>query len=166
MKTKSARSKGYYRLVKVKPQNYEYKVGNHRYMLKFESIHPNRGKSTAIIQMNESTTNWVDESKEDWSPDPTIGKVLCCCYGNKFEIVYCLNMRSIVDKDPKRLKGQKNNTLNDAKNDKWIAQVCKGVDYIIVAYGDCKGVDPIVIAERKEQLLKILEEYDLYHVGG
>lgn len=168
MKTKLARSKGYYKLVKVKPKNYEYKVGNHRFVLKFKSLQPNGGKSVAIIQMNGSTTNWIDESKEDWSPDPTIGKVLCWCHENKqtpFEIVYCLNMWSIVDKDPKGLKGQNNNTLNDDRNDKWIAHICKGVDYVIVAHGDCKGMDSLVLNGRKEQLGRLLMGCDLYRVG-
>lgn len=169
MKTKSARSKDYYRLVQVEPKDYEYNVGNHRYVLKFESIESREGKSAAIIQMNGSTTNWMDESKVDWSPDPTIGKVLCWCYENKqtsFDTVYCLNMWSFVNKDPNGLKGISNEKLNKAENDEWISQICKNVGYVIVAYGDCKGIDPEVISERKEQLFKLLQDTVLYHVGA
>lgn len=168
MKTKTAKSKEYYRLVRVKPKDYKYVVGEHRYVLKFESNELRQGKSAAIIQMNGSTTNWIDENKEEWSPDPTIGKVLCWCHENKqvlLDNIYCLNMWSTVDKNPSGLKGKVNETLNNAKNDKWIAKICKNVDYVIVAHGDCNGVDPLVLKERKEQLGKLLLGCDLYHVG-
>jgi hypothetical protein len=166
-KTNSAKSKSYYQLKNVEPQNYVYQPGNHRYVLTFRSIQPHGGRRAAVIQMNGSTTN-ESADKTDWVPDPTIGKVLCWCYENKcqpFEVVHCLNIWSYVDTSPNNLNGKSNDVLNNGLNDKWIAQICDEVDFIIIAHGDCKGIDREVVALRKQQLGKLLENYDLYQVG-
>lgn len=166
-KRNTARSKTYYDLEQVEPEAYEYKEGNHRYGLKFVTKKHQGGKTAAIIQMNGSTTNWID-GKNDWTPDATIGKVLCWCYENQqtpFDIVHCLNLWSYVDKNPKGLTGKNNENLNHPKNDVWIAQICEHIDYVIIAYGDCKGVDRGVFKERKTQLLELLNSKDLHQVG-
>ncbi|WP_172963968.1 DUF1643 domain-containing protein [Paenibacillus sp. Cedars] len=168
MKSNSARSKDYYRLIRIKPDDYSYTVGRHRYVLKFESVVPRNCMSVAIIQMNGSSTDWKDANKLDWSPDPTIGKVLCWCNDNEQEIfdkIYCLNLWSYADPQPRGLRGKGNAELNHAVNDKWITKICKNVDYVIIAHGDCNGVDSHVFKQRKEQLNKLLRGCDLYHVG-
>lgn len=168
LKSNSARSKDYYRLIRIKPDDYSYTVGRHRYVLKFESVVPRNCMSVAIIQMNGSSTDWKDANKLDWSPDPTIGKVLCWCNDNEQEIfdkIYCLNLWSYADPQPRGLRGKGNAELNHAVNDKWITKICKNVDYVIIAHGDCNGVDSHVFKQRKEQLNKLLRGCDLYHVG-
>lgn len=70
-----AKSKRYFDLECVDPENYRYTPGNHRYGLKFRSKKHRNGRAVAVIQMNGSTANWTSD-KSDWKPDSTIGKVL------------------------------------------------------------------------------------------
>jgi len=162
-----SKAKKYYNLIDVEPKGYVIQVGSHRYGLTFQTKKPRNGKSAAVIQMNGSTAG-PRENKKDWRCDSTIGKVLCWCYENpnhRFDLVHCLNLFSYVDPHPGNLTKLNINTLNKVANDNWIKNVCKKVDYIILAYGDCKGIDPAIVKRRINQVLNWLEKYDLYQVG-
>ncbi|WP_066061429.1 DUF1643 domain-containing protein [Neobacillus soli] len=162
-----SKAKRYYNLIHVEPEGYLPKKGSHRFGLKFQSKSHRNGKSAAVIQMNGSMAG-PTEKKNKWKCDSTIGKVLSWCYenpANPIDIVHCLNLFSYVDPHPKNLSGMNEKALNSVKNDNWIKTICKDVDYIILAHGNCKGIDKVIVDKRIKQVLKWLEKYDLYRVG-
>lgn len=163
-----SKAKKYYNLINVEPKGYIPQIGSHRFGLTFKTKNPHHGKSVAVIQMNCSTAGLLKDQKS-WNCDPTIGKVLSWCYENSdnpFETVHCLNLFSIVDPNPVNLSGLGIKALNKKENDDWIQKVCKDVDCIIIAYGDCKGIDFNIVKKRTNHVLKWLEKYDIHRVGN
>lgn len=151
-----SKAKKFYDLVRVEPENYAYNVGNHRFGLEFhlkQTKKTQRKSVVAVIQMNGSITDWTDSKKTEWKVNPTIGKVLCWCSKQGFDVVHCLNLWSYVDKNPLNLIGKSNSVLN------------KHADKIILAYGNCYGILPSEFMERKKKINSIIKTKKVYHVG-
>lgn len=162
-----SKAKKYYELIAVEPKNYQYKADSHRYVLSFQSKAPLDGKSAAVIQMNGSTASPKNNGR-GWVSDPTIGKVLTWCYENNhqnFDVVHCMNMFSYVETHPNKLKTMNSGELNTPSNDYFLETVCKSVDFVILAYGDCKGIDPEIVSNRKKEVLDLLQGLELFNVG-
>lgn len=118
--------------------------------------------------MNCSTTGHTEESigTDNWRINPTIGKILIWCYEKYIEFVNCLNLFSFVDPHPTNLINLRIDELNDVENNSWIENVCGEVDQVIFAYGDCEGIDEEIFNNRKDEILDLLGNKDIYNVGA